>query len=79
MGDVERATEGRNHNVDVGAAPLVALLCDADVRGDLERTRRPPWYGEAAYTLEDMEQEGRIAKEAFGLALAWGMSLPDIK
>lgn len=75
MGDVERATKGRLHSLDVGATPLVSFLCDADVRAELERTRKTPWCP-CLYTLEDMEREGKDADNAYFLALVWGMELP---
>lgn len=65
-------------HVDVGETPLAAYLCDGDRRADLlqEAAAGKHHINPAFYTLDDLQEEGRTAKTALTLALAWGLNLP---
>ena len=58
--------------VDVGADPLVAVLCDADIRADFAATGTTPYRHVLGMTLEACEGEARKADEALACVRAWG-------
>ena len=62
--------------VEIGASPLVPLLCNADVREDFARTASPEYRRPLEYTLADMEREGAEAENALSLMKMWGLELP---
>lgn len=65
------------YSVEVGAQPLTTILCNADLRADFERTGTEPYRRVLAYTLEELEEDGRRAEDALALMRAWGCGVAD--
>lgn len=74
IADVQQA-HGYIHGypVEVGADPLVAALCDGDIRADFAR-RGTMGKHLLEYTLGDMEREAGKAETALAYMQAWGIA-----
>lgn len=64
------------YGVEMGASPLVTILCNADIRTEFAKTGTPPYRHTLEYTLADAEHESELASSALDYMRMWGLPTP---